>query len=73
MIFSPLKPIFPLETKKVALYAPEQNVPHIQFSGSVYLYVCIVLCIMYAIHAVANAANSLTIEKHPRPQVLSCH
>ena len=27
MIFSPLKPIFPLETKKVALYAPEQNVP----------------------------------------------
>ena len=27
MIFSPFKPIFPLETKKVALYAPEQNVP----------------------------------------------
>ena len=31
MIFSPLKPIFPLETKKVALYAPEQNVPFIRF------------------------------------------
>ena len=30
MIFSPLKPIFPLETKKVALYAPEQNVPTVR-------------------------------------------
>ena len=30
MIFSPLKTIFPLETKKFALYAPEQNVPSVE-------------------------------------------
>ena len=46
---------------------------HIHFSGSVYLYVCIVLSIMYAIHAVANAANSLTIEKHPSNPALAIY
>ena len=60
---------------------------HIHFSGSICMYgwcssvpivrryVCIsiVLCIMYTIHAVANAANSLTIEKHPSNPALAIY